>query len=295
MTLDTVHDSDIGAPRRNERTKEPRSGRASGVEYATTGWRLFLMRALFLVAILAVWQFASGRWVRPVLISRPTDVADTLWNWIRDGSLPEHVWATLQAAILGFLVGTGAGVALGYALAVLRGPSRVVSPFMTALYTLPRLALAPLFIMWFGLGLQFKVMFSATIVFFLVYYTTRQGVEEVPRDMIQAVRIMGGRRRDIARRVILPSALIWVLTGVKISVPYALVGVVVGEMLVGDTGLGFLLSQSANRFNPGGLFATIVVLLAIAMILDQVLGRVSDRSLRWKTAGSTSKAGTPRE
>src|SRR3546814_6359844 len=90
-------------------------------------------------------------------------------------------------------------------------------------------------------------MFSAVIVFFLVFFTTRQGVEEVPRDLVSSVRIMGGNRRDIAVRVVLPSALIWVATGLKISVPYALVGVVVGEMLVGNTGLGFLLAQSANR------------------------------------------------
>lgn len=294
MTLDSVQDSDIKRPRRDLETRERPSPRVSKIDRATTGWRLAVLRAAFLVVVLAGWQLASGRWVRPVLVSRPTDVADTLWTWMRDGSLLKHVWATLQAAVLGFIVGTGAGVLLGYALAVLRGPSRVVSPFMTALYTLPRLALAPLFIMWFGLGLQFKVMFSATIVFFLVYFTTRQGVEEVPRDMIQAVKVMGGTRRDVARRVVLPSALIWVLTGVKISLPYALVGVVVGEMLVGDSGLGFLLSQSANRFNPGGLFATIVVLLAIAMILDQTLSRLSDRSLRWKTAGSSS-AGAIRE
>ena len=294
MTVDTTPDRDIELPRVALKTKARGSKNSSGAQFATTGWRLLVLQALFLFCILAAWQFASGRWVRPVLISSPTDVADTLWAWIRDGSLFGHIWATLQAAILGFLVGTVAGIAMGYTLAVLPNASRVVGPFMTALYTLPRLALAPLFIMWFGLGLQFKVMFSATIVFFLVYYTTRQGVQEVPRDMIQSVRIMGGTRVDIARRVVLPSALIWVLTGVKISVPYALVGVVVGEMLVGDTGLGFLLSQSANRFNPGGLFATIVVLLAIAMILDQLLTRVTDRSLRWKAVG-TNKRGDPPE
>src|SRR3546814_16677712 len=131
-------------------------------------------------------------------------------------------------------------------------------------------------------------MFSAVIVFFLVFFTTRQGVEEVPRDLVSSVRIMGGNRRDIAVRVVLPSALIWVATGLKISVPYALVGVVVGEMLVGNTGLGFLLAQIANRFNPAVLFAAIVLIFCLAIIVDSAHNRLTSLFLLCTTKRSVT-------
>lgn len=253
-----------------------------------SGWRLMLLRLAVLVVSLVAWDVASGWLVRPVLVSSPPEVAETLWRWVEEGTLWEHLWATAQAVVAGFFLGAASGVVAGYLLGTFVRVGKVLSPFVTALYTLPRLALAPLFILWFGLGLQFKVMFSAVIVFFLVFFTTRQGVEEVPRDLVNSVRIMGGKRRDIAVRVVLPSALIWVATGLKISVPYALVGVVVGEMLVGNTGLGFLLAQSANRFDPAGLFAAIVVLLCIAIIVDSALNRLTSRFLRWKTMSSVT-------
>lgn len=248
------------------------------------------LRVAVFVAFLIVWQLVSGRLIRKILISRPSDVWNQLWKWIADGSLAGHIRATAAAAVMGFLLGAAVGILVGYMLASLRRTGHVLQPFMTALYTLPRLALAPMFIMWFGLGLQFKVMFSATIVFFLVYFTTRQGVEEVSTEMIRTAQVLGASRFDIAVRVVLPSALIWVVTGLKISVPYALVGVVVGEMLVGDTGLGFLIAQSANRFQPSGLFAAVVVLLALAVLTDATLQFVTSKFLRWKTAGEGTRS-----
>lgn len=252
----------------------------------STGWRLRATRFVVFLTALAAWELASGRLVRKVLISNPRDVGEQLWEWIDEGILWTHLWATAQAVVLGFLLGSLTGVVSGYAIGTFRRVGKVLAPFITAFYTLPRLALAPLFILWFGLGLQFKVMFAAAIVFFLVFFTTRQGVEEVPRDLVSSVRIMGGNRRDVALKVVLPSGLIWVATGLKISVPYALVGVVVGEMLVGNTGIGFLLAQSANRFDPAGLFAAISVLLIIAVVVDSALDRVTRRFLRWKSTGN---------
>src|SRR3546814_3916594 len=129
---------------------------------------------LVLVVTLVAWDVASGWLIRPVLVSSPPEVAETLWRWIEEGTLWEHLWATTQAVIAGFLLGATTGVVAGYLFGTFVRVGKVLSPFVTALYTLPRLALAPLFILWIGLGLQFKVMFSAVIVFFLVFFTTRQ-------------------------------------------------------------------------------------------------------------------------
>lgn len=264
---------------------EAHSGKIRASDWSV-GWRLLAMRLVVLLAGIVAWELASGRIVRKVLISNPRDVGQQLWEWVDDGILWTHLWATAQAVAFGFLLGATAGVVSGYFVGTFRRVGKVLAPFITAMYTLPRLALAPLFILWFGLGLQFKVMFAAAIVFFLVFFTTRQGIEEVPRDLVSSVRIMGGTRRDVAFRVVLPSCLIWVATGLKISVPYALVGVVVGEMLVGNTGIGFLLAQSANRFDPAGLFAAITVLLIIAVVVDSALDRVTRRFLRWKSTAN---------
>jgi len=255
------------------------------------GWRLHGVQLILLVALLFLWQVASGRWVSKVLISRPTLIKDQLWKWVKDGSIFEHLIWTSRAALVGFILGSVSGIAIGYLLGSVKNLGRVFEPIMLALYTLPRLALAPLFIMWFGLGFKFLVAFSAVIVFFLVYFNTRSGVEDVPGEMIDAVRIMGGNSLDVALRVVFPSALVWVVVGLRISAPYALVGVVVGEMFVGNKGLGFLLSRSANQFHASGTFAAVTVLLLVGIILDRLLVRLTRRSLRWKVGSGTRNAG----
>ena len=143
--------------------------------------------------------------------------------------------------------------------------------------------------MWFGLGMEFRVVFAATIVFFLVYYNTYFGVREVSNELLAAVRIMGANRAQLAIRVVIPSALVWVTAGLKISVPYALVGVVVAEMLASDEGVGFLLAKSASQFSTYGTFAAIGALLVMALVLDWLLEVLTRRALRWKTAGTASQ------
>jgi NitT/TauT family transport system permease protein len=139
--------------------------------------------------------------------------------------------------------------------------------------------------MWFGLGMEFRIVFAATIVFFLVYYNTFFGVREVSRDLVNAVRIMGAGRFQVLVRVIVPSALVWVAAGLKISVPYALVGVVVAEMVAGNSGMGFLLSRAASQFSAAQSFAAIFGLLVMALIMDWAITLLSARALRWKAAG----------
>jgi NitT/TauT family transport system permease protein len=269
----------VGAP---EAAEKPKRRRESGLTHTQVWvWRVVLL-ALFLLG----WQLASGRVLSELMVSRPTEVADRLWRWISDGTLAEHMLVTAQATGLGFALGAGAAIVIGYITATFRRLGDVVEPAMTALYTMPRLALAPLFILWFGLGMQFRVIFASVIVFFLVYFNTHFGVKDVKSELIAAVRLMGASRREVATKVVIPSALVWVAAGFKLSVPYALIGVVVGEMLASDQGLGYLLQRSANQFNAAGTFATIITLLVIALLLDFVLTRLTGRFLSWRTRGA---------
>lgn len=238
------------------------------------------------VIFLALWEYASERWISALLVSKPTRIAGTMWQWTVDGTYASNIWVTLKATAMGFGGGAIGGMLLGYITATWRRVGEVLEPYVTALYTLPRLALAPLFLMWFGLGMEFRVMFAATIVFFLVYYNTYFGVREVSNELLAAVRIMGANRAQLAIRVVIPSALVWVTAGLKISVPYALVGVVVAEMLASDEGVGFLLAKSASQFSTYGTFAAIAALLVMALATDWLLTVLTRRALRWKTAGS---------
>jgi NitT/TauT family transport system permease protein len=246
------------------------------------------MQLLLIGGFLVLWQFASDRWVPKLLVSSPSDVWLVIMRWTADGTYARNLWVTLQATAGGFIVGAGLGMLTGFATGTWRRLGDVLQPILMALYTLPRLALAPLFLMWFGLGMEFRVVFAATIVFFLVYYNTFFGVREVSRELVSAVRIMGAGPLQVATRVIIPSALVWVAAGLKISVPYALVGVVVAEMVAGNSGMGFLLSRAASQFSAAQSFAAIFGLLVVALVIDWIITIMSNRALRWKAAGQAN-------
>lgn len=243
------------------------------------------MQVLLVALLLALWEYAADRWVPSLFISKPSKIGATMWAWTIDGTYVTNIWVTLQATVMGFVAGAVGGMISGYITGVWRRVGDVLEPIVTALYTLPRLALAPLFLLWFGLGMQFRVVFAATIVFFLVHYNTFYGIREVNGELISAVRIMGASRWQLARRVIIPSALTWVAAGLKISIPYALVGVVVAEMLAAKSGLGYLLSKNADQFAAHGTFAAIAGILAIALCIDALVDLLTHRALRWKRIG----------
>jgi NitT/TauT family transport system permease protein len=244
-----------------------------------------LLQILLVGGFLALWEYASGRWVPTLLVSKPSAIWDVILRWTADGTFARNLAVTIEATAGGFALGAGLGMIVGFATGMWRRLGEVLQPILMALYTLPRLALAPLFLLWFGLGMEFRIVFAATIVFFLVYYNTFFGVREVSRDLIAAVRIMGASQWQVATRVILPSALVWVAAGLKISVPYALVGVVVAEMVASNEGMGFLLSSAAAQFSAAQSFAAIFGLLVVALIVDWAITLITKRALRWKDTG----------
>lgn len=281
----TAHTSDTMPVPREAAAQKPK--RRAPVRISESRRRIenLVLQVLLVGAFLLLWEYASDRWVPKLMVSKPSDIGSTIWRWLMDGTYATNLWVTVQATVGGFLLGTTAGMLLGFFTGSIRRVGEVLQPIVTAFYTLPRLALAPLFLLWFGLGMEFRVMFSATIVFFLVYYNTYFGVREVSRELISAVRIMGANHFQVAWRVIIPSALVWVAAGLKISVPYSLVGVVVAEMLASDQGMGFLLARGASQFSAAQTFAAIAGLLVVALIVDWLITRVTNYALRWKTAG----------
>lgn len=239
-------------------------------------------RVLFLVVLVIVWQFASGRIASPLFISSPLAVVKRLGDWINDGSLWFHTAITLQETLLGLLYGALVGIVAGLILGILPPIAKILDPFVIALYSIPKVALAPLFILWFGIGVEMKVILAAVTVFFLVFLNTLTGVREVDQNLINAVILMGGRRRDIVFKVIIPSATGYILTGLRIAIPYALIGAVIGELIASNRGLGYLIYSSVSDFDTAGVFAALLVLTVIAGLLNMVVNFIDHHTSRWK-------------
>jgi NitT/TauT family transport system permease protein len=234
-------------------------------------------------AILMTWEGVSGRWIDPFYISAPSAVASRLWGWAIDGTLWLSFSYTFQAMAGGFAIGSSLGFTVGFVLGRSELLARLFDPFITAIYCMPKIALAPLLIMWFGIGLASKVAMAALIVFFLVFLNTFAGVRDVQRHFLQSVRIMGASSWQELRYVVVPSAAAWVLTGLKVSVPYALIGAVVGELISSNRGIGFLIGQASGLFDTAGVFAGLFVLAITGIALNAILKNIEQRTLRWRS------------
>jgi NitT/TauT family transport system permease protein len=246
------------------------------------GVAMALWQSVLGIAILFVWQGVSGRLVDNFFISNPIDVGRRLLGWTLDGSIFLNLWATLYATILGFILGSVIGAALGVWLGVSPFVARLLNPYLYALNALPKVALAPLFVLWFGLGIDSKIALAAALVLFLVFLNTFAGVRQVDQDLVDGARLMGATRIQVITKVILPSALSWLFVGLRVSVPYALIGAVLGEMIASNRGLGYLVQFSGAQFDTAGVFAVLIVIALVAMVLNYLVDAVQMRLERWR-------------
>ena len=193
-----------------------RAARRSAAEIGTPA--MAVLQVAFGVLILVVWQLAAGRLVDEFMVSNPLAVISRLWEWIASGTIWIHVWATVYATLVGFAIGAAAGVVGGVWLGLSPFLSRLLNPYIWAFNALPKVALAPLFILWFGLDINSKIALAAVLVVFLVFVSTFSGVREVDRDLTDSLRLMGASRSQILFKVVLPSATSWIFVGLKTSV-----------------------------------------------------------------------------
>jgi len=243
---------------------------------------IVVLRIAVGVGFIWLWHHAAGRWIDTLLISSPEAVGMRLWNWTIDGTLWNNLSITLYATALGFIIGCGIGFSLGLRFGRFRLLADVFDPYITAIYSIPKIALAPLFIIWFGIGIESKVAVSAAIVFFVIFLNTFSGVREVDPLYVHTTKIMGGGEGSVLRHVIIPSAASWVITGLKVSVPYALVGTVIGEFMSSNSGIGYLISQATGLFNTASVYAGIIVLALVGAIINAGLKQIERRVLRWR-------------
>jgi NitT/TauT family transport system permease protein len=240
----------------------------------------FFCQIVILAVLLGAWEYVSGRYVRLFYVSKPSLIAERIWGRVVLGDLWHDLAVTMEETLIGFFFGALTGFVAGLALGRSPFAARVFNPFIVAVNALPKVALAPLFILWFGIGLLMKVVLAVVIVFFLVFYNTFTRVQSVDPDLIDIVRTMGARRHHVVLKVMIPSALLWVFTALRISIPYALIGAVVGEVFASNAGIGYLINSSASQFDTAGVFAGLVILTMLAAGLTWLLGRIERSTLK---------------
>jgi NitT/TauT family transport system permease protein len=215
---------------------------------------------------------------------QPLEVFKRIWIWFSSGSIYLHLGVTLIETLLAFAAGTILGLGVGLWLALSPLASALADPYIKAMNAMPRVILAPIFAVWFGLGILSKVALGITLVFFIVFFNVYQGVKEVSPVVLNNARMLGANRRQLLRTVYLPSAMSWVFSSLHTSVGMAFVGAVVGEYLGSARGVGYLILQAEGAFDINTVFAGILVLTAFALALDTVVTLVENRLLVWRPA-----------
>jgi NitT/TauT family transport system permease protein len=262
---------------------DPDRSAAGGARAARRSTILFWQAAVGIIA-LGLWEaLVSARAIDPFFVSRPTAIARRVMMWSGDGTLWRHLATTLEESLLGLLIGSALGIALGFWFG--RSPSlaMIFDPYIKMLNAVPRIVLAPLFLLWFGLGIWSKVALAVTLVFFVMFFSAYQGVRDADRVLIDNARMLGASERQLVRHVLVPSALTWIFSSLQTSLGFAMVGAVVGEYLGSTRGLGYVISQAEGTFDTTGVFAGMTVLAMVVVIISAAVSRLERWLLRWKT------------
>lgn len=258
-----------------------------------------------LVVLIAGWHLASRDDKTAFFLGEPVQVAGRIWSWFLPFAVPAnplfpeglpgnadiylHLGTTLLETVLAFGIGTALGLVCGLWLALAPTASLILDPYIKAANSMPRVILAPIFALWFGLGIWSKVALAVTLVFFIVFFNVYQGVREVSPVILANARMLGANQRQLLRTVYLPSATSWVFSSLHTSVGLAFVGAVVGEYLGSARGVGYLILQAEGTFDVNTVFAGIVVLTACALVLDGIVGAVEKRLMKWQPRGGETE------
>ena len=212
----------------------------------------------------------------------PVIILQRIWEWFAGGEIYSHLGVTLYETVMAFVFGTVAGLAVGLWLALSPVAAAVADPFIKGFNSMPRVILAPIFAVWFGLGPASKIALGFTLVFFIVFFNVYQGVREVNPNVLASAKMLGATRRQLLRYVYLPSAMSWVFSSLHTSVGMAFVAAVIGEYLGSAEGVGYLILQAETTFDMNTVMAGILVLTACALILDRIVTEVEKRLMRWQ-------------
>jgi NitT/TauT family transport system permease protein len=247
------------------------------------GFGVTLIRFAIIGGFFLLWEIASGRWIEPFLISSPSRIFSSLITGFREGDLIQHSWVTLQEIAIGFPIGAISGIALGYSFGRSRLLADIFEPIIVGLNGIPRTALAPLFIVWLGIGLWSKVGVVFLLTFFLNFFNTYTGMRQMDREYIDLASLMGVKGWKLTFKVIFPAISPYVFTGIRTSIPFAVIGAIVGEFVAATEGVGFFIRMSAGIFKTADVFVGIIVLMIMVIVMDKIAEMIEKRALRWQS------------
>ena len=255
--------------------------RARALRVPATAW-ILSGRLLIVVVLIAAWQLFSGRVVPAYLISSPTAVAHRLVDLFTSGDVWSDLGITTEELIIGYVIGVAGGVIVGVALGTSRIAAALIEPLLAALNSIPKIALAPLFLLWFGIGLGSKIAIAAMTVFFVMFYNVYMGMGTIPNGLVNTLQIMGASRQTMVRQLVLPQLTVPILAGLKAGVSFAMIGVVVGEFVAADSGLGYYVRNSTDLFDSPGVYAGIILLMLLVLVGIGLVTLLERRLLRWR-------------
>jgi NitT/TauT family transport system permease protein len=258
-----------------------------------TRTNLYLTQAALLIGIFSLWHVCTAPGlIQPIFFDNenraafffgePLKIFQAIFAWFKSGEIYPHLWVTLQETALAFIIGTLLGLAVGLWLGLVPLASLILDPYIKAANAMPRVILAPIFMVWFGLGIWSKVALGVTLVFFIVFFNVYQGVKEVSPVILNNARMLGATKAQLLRHVYLPSATSWVFSSLHTSVGMAFVGAVVGEYLGSAKGVGYLIHQAEGAFDINTVFAGILVLTVCALLLDYAVTFAENKLLKWR-------------
>lgn len=243
-------------------------------------------RILLISTVLLIWEMgAKYKTFDTFYTSQPSEIFSDLKNLFLTGKILPHIAITMEEALLGLAIGTAAGVIVGFILGKFEAVAQVMDPIIMALYGIPKLTLGPLFILWFGLGIKSKVFIALISVFFLTFFSAYSGFKNVSPALLNTVRLMGATQGQILRKIILPSCVPWLLSGLRASLGAALLGAIIGEYIGSSSGLGWMVNYASGMYDTTRVLSLIVILSSIMAIMNGFVTLIDNRLLKWRISG----------
>jgi NitT/TauT family transport system permease protein len=263
--------------------------------HRTRKWQVLGGQVLVAVVVIGGWQlFTDWGIVDSFFVGQPTGIVQKLGDWFQHGTEFGSIWSqigvTMEEALLGFVYGVLGGVVCGVLLGQVPFLADILSPYIKIINAIPRIVLGSIFVVMLGLGTPSKVLLASVLVFFGVFFNAFQGVREVDRIFISNARVLGASRLQITRHVVLPSALTWITASMHVAFGFSIIGAIVGEMLGAQRGLGVLINSAQNHFDPDGVFAAMLIIGAITLVAEAVIGLLEKRLLSWRPPSPTASS-----
>ena len=266
----------------NRRAATNRVDRTASAGRLGVNWQSWLVILPGLLTII-LWELAAWHWpIVAKLVSQPSDIALGVVDVVKSGSIWPHLQATLTEMAVGYVIGAVTGVVLGLLFGRIKLLGDIFNPYITLFNGIPKVALAPVFVIWFGIGLMSKIAIILTMVFFVVFINTFAGLRSVNEEYVSIVRIMGASSLQVIREVFLPATVPYILVGLRAGIPFAVIGAVVGEFIAATKGLGYFINYHQGTFDTTGIFVGVTILALLVVVLDWLLSIVERRLLKWR-------------